>query len=192
MTKKIDSMLPSWMGKSAKETDQRTSDMKNSIDKGLSKLLEAGKITTTAEKIITALRKKWLESPIPKAGSMVRTKDILKEMRAKSEADSIAKKITAGKEIMRVELSLQRNSGYINGMVQPLSSAQTQTNNALQWLARMLPEFFAIKKEKDVFGREIKQFSIDMKADNRDNLGLQKQILAELRKLNQNMVGSEI
>jgi hypothetical protein len=111
-------------------------------------------------------------------------------MRAKSEADSIAKKITAGKEIMRVELSLQRNSGYINGMVQPLSSAQTQTNNALQWLARMLPEFFAIKKEKDVFGREIKQFSIDMKADNRDNLGLQKQILAELRKLNQNMVGS--
>jgi hypothetical protein len=193
LANRITKMLPSWMRRSDdKEVDQRTKKLKDGIDKGLSKLFEAGKITTTAEKIITALRKKWLESPIPKAGNMVRTKQLINKMYTESGAESTARKITAGKEIMRVKLSLQRNSGYINGAVQPLSSAQTKTNYALQWLARMLPEFFAIKKEKDVFGREIKQFSIDMKADNRDNLGLQKQILAELRKLNQNMVGNEI
>ena len=124
------------------------------------------------------------------------TRKIAKTMYQKSGIEKTLKQATAPQDVEKIKpilLSLLRpgrDSGYLNGRPVPLSSENIQSNEAVRTLARILPDMFSVKKETDVFGREIKQFSLNMKTDNQENLNYQKRILLELEKLNSLLGGN--
>ena len=189
-----------WIAKKLPFVDPDNVDRVNKKDKARmevnhANLLLKGLIKTNTEKTM----EKW-KGEMAKFGtadgSMPRTKALINSIRERSGIDKIVKTLTAPKKFDPISLSLFRRgggaggNGYINGQAMPLSKEQLAGNAAMRKLAEILPDMFRVKKEADVFGRELKQFMIDLKsgANSRNDSTTLQDILRELRKLN-NAVG---
>ncbi|MDD5598991.1 MAG: hypothetical protein PHV82_13670, partial [Victivallaceae bacterium] len=140
--------------------------------------------------------KKELELLGKTGGAMGRTVAVWNEIKTNPAVDKIVENLTAGPKFDPIVLSPARpgsrqngGNGYINGQAVPLSLEQLRGNAAMEQLARLLPDMFSIKKETDVFGRELRQLSNAMQAGNTDNQKALDKIYIELRKLNANLAG---
>jgi hypothetical protein len=186
-----------WSQEGRRKIDENTAKHKKQMEANHAKLLLKGLVKTNTEAILEKWKKEMAKFDTGSKGDMSRTKGILAKMRENSGIDKIVEQLTApvaGPKLRKpITLSMLypgRDTGYINGQPQPLTSEQLQGNAALQTLARMLPDVFNIKKETDVFGREIKQFSNDFKIGNDKNLDFLKLMLSELKKLNKVLGGA--
>ena len=172
---------------------EKNAAKKAQIEKNTAKLLLKGLIKTNKEEVLEKWRRDMANLGSGK-GTMSRTNAVMNSMRAKSGFDNIVAKLTASnaKKSKPIALPLLypgRNTGYVDGKPVPLSPENIQSNDAIRTLARILPDMFSIKKETDVFGRDLKQATAGLQAGFDKNLDYQKDILFELRKLNRAIGG---
>lgn len=172
---------------------EKNAAKKAQIEKNTAKLLLSGLIKTNKEEVLEKWRRDMANMGSGK-GNMSRTKAVLADMKAKSGFNGIVEKLTAAnvKKSKPIALPLLypgRNTGYIDGKPVPLSPENIQSNAAIQTLARLLPDMFSVKKETDVFGRELKKVSENLQINGQENLSCLSNILTELRKLNKAVGG---
>ena len=135
-----------------------------------------------------------LSSPITDI-PFARTMSLINAMTDQSNIKKTWRMLTAEKQYDPIALSLYRTgsgslgAGYINGHAQPLSQEQMNFNASLQMLAGLMPNMFRVRKETDIFGREIQRFTGELKSNNDENSKTLQQILTELRTLNNNVGG---
>ena len=181
-----------WSSAGKQKLNKEREDKKTQINANHKEMKKSWKGETTTSIVLTKWKKE-LALLGKNGGKMSNSLAVLAKMKKDSGLDKIVEKLTADRKIKPIALSLLHpglDTGYINGKAAPLDKQQRASNAATQKLADLFPGLVSIKKEIDVFGREIfNSFSIDMKKSGQENVGLLRQLLTEMRKLNKSIGG---